>query len=404
VAALIAWLRGLRDPARRERLADRFGRPQFALTQPVLWIHAASMGEVQAGAALVRQLLTRYPNYQIVMTTMTTTGAARVKSLFPERVTHCYLPYDLPFAVRGFLNRAQPQLAVILETELWPNLLRECQRRQIPVVVASARISPRTANWYRRLASLFRDVLGDGVLIAAQTTVDAERFKLLGAVNVQVIGNIKFDIEIPDQVRMVGAELRKQFGERFVWVAGSTHAGEEEAVIEAHRKLLEQRPDALLIMVPRHPQRFDEVRGALSKSELRFVSRACGAAVTNDVSVLLIDTMGELLNFYACADVAFVGGSLVPVGGHNLLEPAALGVPILCGPHMFATQDIADQMREAGGLAQVLSAQNLIDEVLRLATDAPLRQQLATRASAVVLANRGALSRTMEIVARTTKR
>jgi 3-deoxy-D-manno-octulosonic-acid transferase len=285
VAALMAWVRGLRGPARRERLADRFGRPPLAIRGPVLWVHAASMGEVQAGVVLVRQLLARYPVHQIVMTTMTTTGAARVQALFPERVTHCYLPYDVPFAVRGFLDRVHPDSALILETELWPNLLRECRARRIPVVVASARISPRTAKSYRRLASLFRDVLRDGVTIAAQTIDDAERFTALGADVVQVTGNIKFDIEIPEQVRSTGAALRQQFGKRFVWVAGSTHPGEEEAAIAVHRKLLAQHGDALLVLVPRHPQRFDDVRSLLATSGLRFVARSTAASVANDDAI-----------------------------------------------------------------------------------------------------------------------
>jgi len=398
VAAVVAWVRGLRDPARRERLSDRFGKPQLVLTQPVLWVHAASMGEVQAGAVLVRELLAHYPKHQIVMTTMTTTGAARVKSLFSERVTHCYLPYDLPFAVRGFLNRAKPQLALILETELWPNLLRECRRRRIPVIVASARISPRTANRYRRLASLFREVLAEGVTIAAQTDADAERFKALGARDVQVTGNIKFDIEIPEQVRIAGAELRKQFGNRFVWVAGSTHAGEEEAAIAAHRKLVEQRHDALLVLVPRHPQRFAEVRGFLGKSGLRLVARSSGVPVASEDAILLVDTMGELLYFYVAADVAFVGGSLVPVGGHNLLEPAALGVPILCGPHMFNAQDIADLLLSVGAAQCVESAPQLTQALLALSADAQSRELLGKRGLATILDNRGAVARTLILI------
>jgi 3-deoxy-D-manno-octulosonic-acid transferase len=253
------------------------------------------------------------------------------------------------------------------------------------------------------LASLFRTALGD-VTIAAQTVADAERFKALGAVNVQVAGNIKFDIEIPEQVRAAGATLRKQFGSRFVWVAGSTHAGEEEAAIAAHRKLLEQRNDALLVLVPRHPQRFDEVRGLLGKCGMQFVTRSSGAPIASDISVVLVDTMGELLSFYACADLAFVGGSLVPVGGHNLLEPAALGVPTLCGPHMFAAQDIADQLREAGGVVQVSAPEKLTVELLRLASDKNACEQVASRASAVLQSNRGALQWTLDLVKFTLER
>jgi 3-deoxy-D-manno-octulosonic-acid transferase len=355
------------------------------------------MGEVQAGAALVGQLLARYPTHHIVMTTMTTTGAARVRSLFAERVTHCYLPYDVPFAVRGFLDRAQPQLAVILETELWPNLLSACRRRQIPVLIASARISLRTANTYRRLAGLFRHALA-GVTVAAQTQDDAERFKALGAADVQVNGNIKFDIEIPEQVRRAGADLRAQFASRLVWVAGSTHGGEEAAAIAAHRRLLEQRRDALLILVPRHPQRFDEVRGLLGKSGLQFVTRSSGAAVTREVTILLVDTMGELLHFYAAADVAFVGGTLVPIGGHNLLEPAALGVPTLCGPYVSNAQDVADRLINAGAVMQVHSGTELSVALLKLHANEELRARTGRSALQAIGENRGALSRLMQLI------
>jgi 3-deoxy-D-manno-octulosonic-acid transferase len=398
VAALMAWLRGLRDSSRRERLADRFGRPEIAVAQPTLWVHAASMGEVQAGAVLVRELLKRHPQRRIVMTTMTTTGAARVKSLFQDRVTHCYLPYDLPFAVRGFLDRVRPERALILETEMWPNLLHECVRRKIPVTIASARISPRTAVRYRRLRGLFADVLASGVRVAAQTEADAERFKALGATDVQVTGNIKFDIEIPDAVRSAGTELRKSLGRSFVWVAGSTHPGEEQAALDAHRRLLEQRRDALLILVPRHPQRFGEVRQLLDKSGVEFALRSSGR-VTGSDAVLLVDTMGELLSFYAVADLAFVGGSLVPVGGHNLLEPAALGLPILCGPHMSNAQDVADRLWQTGAIKRVESEKELSAALLELAADANLRAHIGTQGLAAVANNRGAVERALRLVA-----
>jgi len=399
VAAVVAWVRGLRDPSRRERLADRLGRPLFVRSKPVLWVHAASMGEVQAGAVLVRELLARYPAHQVVMTTMTTTGAARVKALFAERVTHCYLPYDLPFAVRGFLDRAQPKSALILETELWPNLLRECRRRRVPVVIASARISPRTAARYRRLRRLFSDAL-IGVTVVAQTADDAERFQALGASDVQVAGNIKFDIDIADTTRSAGAAWRERFASRFVWVAGSTHAGEEAAAIEAHRRLVQQHRDALLILVPRHPQRFDAVKSIVMQSGLSFVTRSSVTSVGSATSLLLVDTMGELLDFYAAADLAFVGGSLVPVGGHNLLEPAALGVAPLCGPYMSNAQDVADRLIAAGGVVQVASSAELAGELVRLAADTAARRALGARALRVVEDNRGALQRTLDAIAR----
>jgi 3-deoxy-D-manno-octulosonic-acid transferase len=240
--------------------------------------------------------------------------------------------------------------------------------------------------------------LTSGVTVAAQTEADADRFRALGATDVQVTGNLKFDIEIPESVRSVGAELRQQFGNRFVWVAGSTHAGEEVAAIEAHRRLLASRSDALLVLVPRHPQRFDEVRELLSKSGLQFVTRSSGAAITNAVSILLVDTMGELLGFYAAADLVFVGGSLVPVGGHNLLEPAALGVATLCGQYTSSAQDVADLLTQRGAVLQISSPEQLGDAVLRLANNSGAREELGARGRDVVTTNRGALTRTLSLI------
>jgi 3-deoxy-D-manno-octulosonic-acid transferase len=392
VAALLAGWRGLRDPSRRERLADRFGKPDVVPGEPTIWVHAASVGEVQAGAVLVKRLLDRYPSYRVVMTTMTGTGAARVKALFPQRVIHCYVPYDLPCAVQGFVQRVQPKLAVILETELWPNLLRACAAKQIPVLIASARISLRTAGHYRRLAGLFRPVLRH-VVVAAQTEADAERFRQLGAAHVEVAGNLKFDMDIPDSVRRTGSAWRRDFGTRFVWVAGSTHEGEEQMALAAHRQLLQTSPNALLILVPRHPQRFDRVRSLLADGGLPWVSRANGLPVGPNVAILLLDTMGELLAAYAAADLAFVGGSLVAVGGHNLLEPAALALPVLCGPHTNNTAEIAHLMLEQGAARQVASGQALAEVLVTLSADPVSRAGMAASAQRVVAHNAGSVAR-----------
>jgi 3-deoxy-D-manno-octulosonic-acid transferase len=399
VAAFVAWRRGLGNADRRESLTDRFGRPRITVSKPVLWVHAASMGEVQAGVVLIKRLLIQYPGHQIVVTTQTTTGAARVRAAFDEQVQHCFLPYDLPIAVNGFLNRLQPKLALILETELWPNLLHACRQRGIPIVIASARISPRSFERYRKLASLFKPVLSHDVVIAAQTAEDAARFKFLGAGDVRMMGNIKFDIDIPETARAAGAAFRALNAGRFIWVAGSTHSSEEEAAIAAHRRLLQVHQSALLVLVPRHPQRFDEVRALLERSGLHYATRSSNAIVDSSTAVLLVDTMGELLNFYAAADVAFVGGSLAPVGGHNLLEPAALSVPILAGPHLSNAQDIADRMLAAGAARCVKSTEALGDAVLKWASDVPTRLHAGQRGAEVVNANRGAVDRVMALIA-----
>lgn len=402
-----AW-RGRRDPLYRDRLGERLGYsllPPVAPGTDLIWVHAVSVGEVQAAAALVRTLLRRYPDRRLLMTTATPTGAQRVKALFGEEVLHCYLPYDLPGAVRRFLDRVRPAVAVVMETEIWPNLYRECARRRLRIVLISARLSEKSVRRFRRIAGLFREALQQDLLIGAQTEVDAERFIAVGAdrARVRVIGNLKFDLEVPPQVRRAGEELRAaQFAGRFVWVAGSTHEVEEELLLQAHRQVRQICPSALLVLVPRHPNRFERVRHWLAaqngSQDGSHVTRSSGKAVTPQTSVLLVDTLGELLLFYAAADVAFVGGSLVPIGGHNLLEPAALACPILTGPHNFNAPDVARLLLERGAAVQVASAAELAATLTALEADPPRRHQMGAAALATVEANRGALTRALELI------
>lgn len=396
-------LRGVRDPAYRDRLPERLGFTdvfQDSAAHPI-WVHAVSVGEVQAAAALVRVLLKKYPQRQLLITTATPTGAQRVRALFSDSVRHAYLPYDLPGAVRRFLDRVQPAIAIVMEREIWPNLFSECRRRAIPVLLASARISERSAVRHQTFASLFGEALASNVKIAAQTAQDAERYRSIGARDVEVTGNVKFDIEAPVAAKQAGESLRAvQFAERLVWVAGSTHEGEEDRVLAAHRSVIQQRPDALLILVPRHPNRFDAVRSWLKSQQVTFVSRSRGEQVTSATSVLLADTLGELMMFYAAADIAFVGGSLIgSVGGHNLLEPAVLERPVLVGPHNFNAPDIAQLMFESGAARQVNSSEQLAREILALAANAELRARMGRQGRDMVAANRGALDRVVRLVA-----
>jgi 3-deoxy-D-manno-octulosonic-acid transferase len=400
VAAPIAFVvtawRGLRDPLYRDRLSERFGFSAVKSSRPSLWVHAVSVGEVQAAAALIRSLRLRYPDDPLIVTTATPTGAARVQALFGGTVSHCYLPYDLPGAVRRFLDRIQPRIAVVMETEVWPNLYRECGRRRIPIVLASARLSEKSVRRFRRIAGLFRDALNQDLVIGAQTPLDADRFLLVGAApaRTHVTGNIKFDLQIPPDIEAKGQALRAaQFADRLVWVAGSTHEGEEESVLQAQRLVLAARPDALLILVPRHPNRFERVQQWLSAQGVSHVQRSTGAQITAATQVLLGDTLGELLLFYAAADVAFVGGSFVPIGGHNLLEPAALARPILTGPHNFNAPDVAQLLFDSKGALQVISPQALAQAVLDLGSDPARRTQMGRAAREVVERNRGALTR-----------
>lgn len=400
IALLLHLWRGLWDSSYRERLGERFGfGPR--LPGPTIWIHAVSVGEVQAAEPLVRKIMTRYPRYTVALTTVTPTGAARARNLFGDRVQLRFVPFDLPGSVKRFFDRVQPQLAMILETELWPNLYAECGRRRVPLVLASARISPRSVGRYRLLVPLFRRALSYGIVIAAQSESDAERFRSIGAAvpRTHVTGNIKFDFQPPPDVRPRGLQWREQNAPgRPVWVAGSTHDGEESVVLAAHRRVLERFPDALLLLVPRHPQRFDAVRELLARRHESFVNRSSGIQVSPARAVLLGDTMGELMMFYAAADVAFVAGSLVPIGGHNLLEPASLNRPVLTGPHNFNSEEIARLLLDAGAARMVTDAGQLAQAVIELLGDAELRETMGAAGKAVLDSNRGALDRLLTLV------
>ena len=398
--ALVLW-RGLRDRAYWERLGERFGFGAAKSQRRSLWVHAVSVGEVQASAVLVRTLRSRYPDIPLVFTTATPTGVARAQSLFGDSVQLSYVPYDLPGSVRRFLDRVQPRLAIILETELWPNIYHACGQRRIPLVLASARISQRSVGRYRLLAGLFRGVLSNGIVIAAQSAGDAERFRSIGAdpARTHVTGNIKFDFELPPALAADGATLRVQYaGGRPVWVAGSTHAGEEDIVLDAQARLAADGIDALLVLVPRHPNRFEDVAIILWRRGLDFVRRSRSDAAGPAAQVLLVDSLGELLSFYAAADIAFVGGSLVPVGGHNLLEPAALGLPILSGPNTSNAAAIAGLLIEVGAVYTVHDAAELADRVARLLRDSQARRSSGERGRSTVEANRGALERLLALV------
>lgn len=392
--------RGIRDPAYRDRLGERLGLTRLRFAVPVIWVHAVSLGEVQAAASLVRELRRRYPQVPLVMTTATPTGAQRVLDLFKGDVQHAYLPYDTPDSVRRFLHRVRPRVAIVMETELWPHLFRACQRRHIPVIMASARLSARSAKRLRWAASLFRPVLRH-ITIAAQTPVDADRFVALGAplTHIAVTGNLKFDLEIPQDTQRHGRELRAaQFQQRFVWIAGSTHPGEEQIVLDAHQLICTQLPGALLLLVPRHPQRFGEVSEWLHSHGVSFANRSSGAAVTDRQSVLLVDTMGELQMLYAAADVAFVGGTLVAVGGHNLLEPASLAMPVLAGPNNFNAPDIARLLLANGGAQLVSTATQLSQAIIELALQASRRREMGANARRIVEENRGALDKVLAMI------
>ena len=395
--ALRLYLRGRKAPAYRQRIAERFALRLPPLKPGGIWVHAVSVGESIAAAPMIRALRERHPELPITVTCMTPTGSERIRALFGDQVQHCYLPYDLPWAAARFLDRLQPKLAVIMETELWPNHIHQCARRGIPTVLANARLSEKSARGYARLKGLTRPMLAEMSWIAAQTEAEAERFRQLGARPecVSVTGSIKFDLAIDPELKERAQVLRASWGadQRPVWIAASTHAGEDEIVLAAHRRLLVDRSDSLLILVPRHPERFDAVHVLCQREGFATVRRASGQPVGEGIQVLLGDTMGELLFLYALADVAFVGGSLVPNGGHNLLEPAALGLPVLSGPHLFNFLDIAAQLRDAQALAEVASAEELVWQLQCLLIEAESRRRMGAAGISVLRANHGALKR-----------
>jgi 3-deoxy-D-manno-octulosonic-acid transferase len=401
VIAMEGW-KSIWQPDYRGRLGQRLGFVEPQATPGSLWLHAVSVGEVQAAAGLIRVLRQRFPDVPVVVSTVTPTGAQRAKTLFGESVRHCYLPYDLPGAVNRFLDRIQPRVAIILETEIWPTLYDALGRRRIPLVIASARLSTRSVDRYRRLASLFRETLSHGVLIGAQTAADAERFRAIGAApaRVEVTGNVKFDIEIPAATVAAGREFRARCArQRPTWIAGSTHDGEEDAVLAAHAAVCERHPSALLILVPRHPQRFDSVRALLRRRGTEYAQRSSGAEPRASDSVFLVDTLGELQMFYAASDVAFVGGSLVPIGGHNLLEPAVLGLPVLSGPHTQNAQDVADLLQQRGALRLVRSKEELALRVADWFDDPEIARSDGARGLAAVAQSRGSVERLVAMIA-----
>lgn len=395
----LIW-RGFRQRAYFGRWSERYASYPAAQAVAPLWLHAVSVGEVNAASPLVDRLLREHPGLRLVVTTITPTGSERVKALWGDSVAHVYLPYDLPGAVNRFLDHFRPALALIVETELWPNLLFACRDRAIPTHILNARLSARSLRGYRVLAPLIRRALHSVRLVAAQSSEDGKRFVRLGAqpASVVVTGNLKFDMA-PADFDGFAAEFsnaRRSVGP--VWIAASTHEDEEAAVLEAHRALLKREPDALLLWAPRHPERFRPVAQLAREAGLRVATRKEQHWPAADAQVFVIDTLGELSCFYACAQIAFVGGSLQPIGGHNLLEPAATGTAILTGPHLHNFADIAKRLRETEAMRVVGNAGELSSELQRLFADDTGRMQMRANARRLLDQGRGALERTIALI------
>ena len=389
----------------RQRWKERLGIvPDHSIKsdQKVIWIHAVSVGEVEATAPLVKKLFAEYSDLKIIMTTTTPTGAETVKrryaDQYSDQVTHYYVPYDLVSFLQRFIDRIKPNLMIIMETEVWPNLIHVCQKNNIPVMLANARMSESSGKGYQRIDKISRPMFSGISAIATQTDLDAERIIMLGADpdRVTVSGSLKFDQELPANIEEKSAELKQQIGSRPVWIAASTHPGEEDQVLIAHKQILKTLPDCLLILVPRHPERFEEVFDLCEAYSVSTSRRSLDQTI--DGQVYLVDTMGDLLMCYGAADVAFVAGSLTSIGGHNLLEPASLGRPILMGPYTFKIEKIFQIFLDAGAAFRVKDSIDLEQKVFYFFKHDQERLEAGHKGMKLINENQGAADRHMKII------
>ena len=389
------------NPAYRERWRERFGHFSDEAHQQTFWIHAVSVGEVQATQQLIKKLKAKYPQWHIVISTTTPTGADRVEMLFGDDVSHYYFPYDLPHVLARWLEHVNPMALLMMETEIWPNLLQACQTRHIPTLLANARLSERSARGYARLGGFAQDVINKIDFIAAQSEADAGRFKDLGmpAERIVITGSVKFDSRQPAVVQEKAEAVRRIIGaDRPVWIAASTREGEEEAILAAHKNVCKLMPDAMLILVPRHPERFDKVALLCEQRGFLVVRRSENRPCEPRHNIFLGDSMGELAVMYQASDLAFVGGSLVDAGGQNVLEPASLGLPVLFGPSMYNFATISELLLCEQAAIRIDDTVALSDQVVAWLSDASQRSFYGENGRRVVEANRGATERLVQLV------
>ena len=396
-------VRGLRYREYFGRWRERFGFFPDPHIRESIWIHAVSMGEVNAALPLIDALMQRHQHTPFVITTVTPTGSERVRRVYGDRVFNVYLPYDLPASIRRFLKRVRPRVSVVMETEIWPNLFLECAARDIPVILANARLSEKSFRGYGPVRPLAKQAVASVRYIAAQSVTDAGRLQELGAEpdRLGVLGNLKYDMNVPSDLREQAAAIRQTWGaQRPVWIAASTHEGEELPALKAHTEVLRHFPDALLLIAPRHPERFKPV--ALACRNFGFVTRTRSedGTASIDTQCFVVDTLGELLRFYATTDVAFVGGSLVPIGGHNVLEPAALGVPVVVGSKTFNFADITASLLDSGAAVQIDDGDALGAVIVKFLADPQLRLRTGEAARWAFGREQGSVIRTVAIIDR----
>lgn len=397
----LLW-RSRKAPAYRQRWLERYGFCKNKVKPNGILVHAVSVGETIAAIPLIKALQQKYPQFPITVTTMTPTGSERVKSLLKDSVSHVYLPYDLPGAIKRFLKTTKPKIVIIMETELWPNLISQCYKQKIPLIIANARLSERSAARYGKLGKAVKQLFSKISMVAAQNQQDGERFVSLGlpADHLAITGSIKFDINLSNEQRQNINQLKQQWQlKRPVLIAASTHSGEDEIILTAFKKLLLKHANLLLILVPRHPERFKTVEKLISDNGFNYLKRSTNQIPTEQTQIVLGDTMGELVELYAMADIAFVGGSLVKQGGHNPLEPALHHIAIITGEYFFNFQVICEQLIEAQGMIVCTnSADDLYSTIDRLLNDNSRRVQLGENAYLVLKQNQGALSRLLAVI------
>jgi 3-deoxy-D-manno-octulosonic-acid transferase len=401
LALLYLAFRGLRSSDYLKRWSERFAFIDAPEATGGIVVHAASVGEVTAASALIRELGRRYPEFPLCVTTLTPTGSDRVCALFANTVFHVYVPLDLPGAVKRFYDRVQPRLLIIMETEIWPNLYLEAASRNIPIMIANARVSESSVGAYRRFRRLTTAALEQVACIAAQSVQDAARLIEIGADESRLLntGNLKFDVRLPPSLIEQGESIRLAWGtDRLVLLAGSTHEGDEGPLLEAFSRVLETFPGALLVLVPRHPERFGRAAQQARSAGLQVSMRSDDAGCARSTQCFVIDSMGVLQRYYAACDVAFVGGSIDKVGGQNVLEPAALCKPVLVGPHTFNFEEITRQLIDCHAALRIHNARELERAVHRLFNDPELRDRMGQAGIRLVSSGQGALNRTLEII------
>jgi 3-deoxy-D-manno-octulosonic-acid transferase len=396
----LLW-RARKNPGYAKRIGERLGCYSQPIKKNAIWIHAVSMGETIAATPLIKKLQQRYPNIPIVITNTTLTGAERTQLTFGDSVTQLYFPYDVPDVLQRFLTAVAPRCLIVIETELWPNLFHLCAQKNIPVFIANARLSQQSAEGYQRFAALTRPMLQCVTSMAVQTQAEADRFIQLGldATRMQVTGSIKFDLEISADLWERAKQLRAQLGnDRLIWIAASTHEGEEEKILAAFAEIKKQIPNALLMLVPRHPERFERVADLCLQKGYKIIKRSENKNCNNEIDIFLGDSLGELLLFYGASDIAFVGGSLIPVGGHNPLEPAAMSVPIIMGPQLFNFLQISEQLQQAGAMLKIENTTELAQQIIILLQDKNKREQMGVAAQKFVAQNRGAVAKHLALI------